>query len=59
MTAPIKTMEVTVERLICARPEEVFGLPDSDGGRGHERGWNFFLGAYCDRFAAVGTKDAQ
>jgi hypothetical protein len=22
------------------------GLPDSDGGRGHEGGWNYFLGIF-------------
>ena len=29
------------------------GLPDTDAGRGHEKGWNFFLSMYCEKFAAV------
>ena len=27
-------------------------LPDDDGGRGHEKGWGFFLGRFADRFSA-------
>ena len=26
------------------------GLPDTDGGRGHERGWNYFLGTFPSQF---------
>jgi len=26
------------------------GLPDTDGGRGHENGWRFFLGGFCEQF---------
>jgi uncharacterized protein YndB with AHSA1/START domain len=25
-------------------------LPDTDGGRGHEKGWNFFLDSYLKQF---------
>jgi uncharacterized protein YndB with AHSA1/START domain len=25
------------------------GLPDTDGGRGHEKGWNFFLDGFHDQ----------
>jgi uncharacterized protein YndB with AHSA1/START domain len=25
------------------------GLPDTDGGRSHEKGWNFFLGGFADQ----------
>jgi uncharacterized protein YndB with AHSA1/START domain len=25
-------------------------LPDTDGGRGHEKGWNYFLGIFPDQF---------
>ena len=27
------------------------GLPDTDGGRGHEKGWNYFLDAFSEKFA--------
>jgi uncharacterized protein YndB with AHSA1/START domain len=27
------------------------GLPDTDGGRSHEKGWNFFLDAFPKHFA--------
>jgi uncharacterized protein YndB with AHSA1/START domain len=27
------------------------GLPDTEQGRGHEKGWNYFLGNFADRFA--------
>jgi uncharacterized protein YndB with AHSA1/START domain len=27
------------------------GLPDTDGGRGHEKGWNFFLDNFYKKFA--------
>lgn len=26
------------------------GLPDSDRGRGHEKGWNYFLGNFTEQF---------
>jgi uncharacterized protein YndB with AHSA1/START domain len=26
------------------------GLPDSDGGRGHEKGWNYFLDIFPENF---------
>lgn len=26
------------------------GLPDCEPARGHERGWNYFLGVYCEQF---------
>ncbi len=34
------------------------GLPDTDGGRSHEKGWNFFLDAFPKHFAEAsrGTK---
>jgi uncharacterized protein YndB with AHSA1/START domain len=25
------------------------GLPDTDGGRGHEKGWNWFLSAFAEQ----------
>lgn len=28
-------------------------LPDSEGGRGHEKGWNYFLGIFPDQFGAA------
>jgi uncharacterized protein YndB with AHSA1/START domain len=31
-------------------------LPDSDGGRGHEKGWNYFLGIFPDQFGAEKRK---
>jgi len=27
------------------------GLPDSDAGRSHEKGWNYFLSAFPEQFA--------
>ena len=27
------------------------GLPDTEGGRGHEKGWNFFLDGFSGKFA--------
>lgn len=26
------------------------GLPDTDSGRGHEKGWNYFLGIFPEQF---------
>jgi hypothetical protein len=31
-------------------------LPDTDGGRGHEKGWNFFLGDFHKTFADASQK---
>ena len=28
-------------------------LPDTDGGRGHEKGWNYFLGIFPEQFSDV------
>jgi uncharacterized protein YndB with AHSA1/START domain len=28
-------------------------LPDTDGGRGHEKGWNYFLGIFPDQFGGA------
>jgi uncharacterized protein YndB with AHSA1/START domain len=33
------------------------GLPDSDGGRGHERGWNYFLDIFPGQVANAPKKD--
>jgi len=33
------------------------GLPDDESGRGHERGWNYFLTACEEQFAARATSD--
>lgn len=27
------------------------GLPDTEGGRSHEKGWNYFLGIFPEQFA--------
>jgi uncharacterized protein YndB with AHSA1/START domain len=27
------------------------GLPDTDGGRGHEKGWNYFLDLFSKKFS--------
>lgn len=32
------------------------GLPDSEGGRSHEKGWNHFLGVFPDYFADASSK---
>ena len=29
------------------------GLPDTDGGRSHEKGWNYFLSLFCEKLAAT------
>ena len=31
------------------------GLPDTNPGKGHEKGWNYFLGKFAERFLAVGA----
>ena len=35
------------------------GLPDTDGGRGHEKGWNYFLGIFCEKFPATTAQSHQ
>jgi uncharacterized protein YndB with AHSA1/START domain len=29
------------------------GLPDTDRGRSHDKGWNYFLGMFLEQFAAA------
>ena len=29
------------------------GIPDNDRGRGHERGWNYFLGNFTEKFGST------
>jgi hypothetical protein len=31
------------------------GLPDTDGGRSHEKGWNFFLEGFQAQLATAGA----
>jgi uncharacterized protein YndB with AHSA1/START domain len=31
-------------------------LPDTDGGRGHENGWNYILGSFNDQFAKASNR---
>lgn len=26
------------------------GIPDTDAGKGHEKGWNYFLGIFTGQF---------
>lgn len=33
------------------------GLPDTEGGRGHEKGWNYFLDLFPQKFAAASGKN--
>jgi uncharacterized protein YndB with AHSA1/START domain len=33
------------------------GLPDTDGGRGHEKGWNYFLGILSEQFGNGSRKE--
>ena len=35
------------------------GLPDTDRGRSHERGWNYFLGIFPEQFAKSPNKMTQ
>ena len=35
------------------------GLPDTDAGRGHEKGWNFFLGNFLGQFGERAGKEKQ
>jgi hypothetical protein len=32
------------------------GLPDTDRGRGHEKGWNYFLDIFSQKFADAPRK---
>jgi uncharacterized protein YndB with AHSA1/START domain len=32
------------------------GLPDTDEARGHERGWDYFLGIFCEQFGSGSRK---
>jgi uncharacterized protein YndB with AHSA1/START domain len=32
------------------------GLPDTDGGRSHEKGWNFFLAKFPEQFGSATRK---
>lgn len=32
------------------------GLPDDDRGRGHEKGWNYFLGNFTEQYGAAAKK---
>jgi uncharacterized protein YndB with AHSA1/START domain len=41
-----KQGEVTLMTLVHS------DLPDTDEARGHERGWNYFLGVFCDQFGS-------
>ena len=34
------------------------GLPDTENGRGHEKGWNYFLGSFADKFVPARKKPA-
>jgi hypothetical protein len=31
-------------------------LPDTDGGRGHEKGWNYFLDIFPEQFTDASRK---
>jgi uncharacterized protein YndB with AHSA1/START domain len=33
------------------------GLPDTDGGRGHEKGWNYFLNIFPEQFGNGSRKE--
>jgi uncharacterized protein YndB with AHSA1/START domain len=33
------------------------GLPDTEGGRGHDKGWNYFLDIFPEQFAKVSRKE--
>jgi hypothetical protein len=32
------------------------GIPDSELGRGHEKGWNYFLGKFSEQLADASHK---
>jgi uncharacterized protein YndB with AHSA1/START domain len=34
------------------------GIPDTDAGRGHEKGWNYFLDVFPEQFETVVGKEA-
>jgi uncharacterized protein YndB with AHSA1/START domain len=31
------------------------GIPETDAGRGHDKGWNYFLGRFCEQFGDVAS----
>jgi len=33
------------------------GIPDTEEGRGHERGWNYFLGIFPEQFGRVSREE--
>jgi len=33
------------------------GIPDTDRGRGHEKGWNYFLGIFTEQFGNGSCKE--
>jgi hypothetical protein len=35
------------------------GLPDSDGGRGHEKGWNYFLDMFPQQFGDASRRESK
>jgi len=35
------------------------GLPDTEGGRGHEKGWNYFLDIFPGQFGEISSKEKQ
>lgn len=45
-----KKGETTLMTLVHA------GLPDNEEGRGHERGWTYFLGLFTERYAKPARK---
>lgn len=32
------------------------GLPDTDAGRGHEKGWNYFVGMFSEKYTGAAGK---
>jgi DNA-binding transcriptional ArsR family regulator len=39
------------------RGREVSGLPDTDGGRSHDKGWNYFLDIFPGQFTDASRKN--
>jgi len=35
------------------------GLPDTDGGRGHEKGWNYFLDMFPQQFGDASRRESK
>jgi hypothetical protein len=33
------------------------GLPDMDGGKSHEKSWNYFLGMFLEQFGPASGKN--